>query len=133
MNTIFSVKFTVTEEAIDALHHVNNAVYVQWMEVVASKHWQFLTEQNSFPEYIWVVMKHEIDYKNQAFLGDEIIAKTWVGETKGVTSIRHIEFYKDETLLVAAKTIWAMLDAKTQKPVRLREKVLKVLGIIDWI
>ena len=130
MNTIFSVKFTVTEEAIDALHHVNNAVYVQWMEVVASKHWQFLTEQNSFPEYIWVVMKHEIDYKNQAFLGDEIIAKTWVGETKGVTSIRHIEFYKDETLLVAAKTIWAMLDAKTQKPVRLREKVLKVLGII---
>ena len=131
MNTIFSVKFTVTEEAIDALYHVNNAVYVQWMEVVASKHWQFLTEQNSFPEYIWVVMKHEIDYKNQAFLGDEIIAKTWVGETKGVTSIRHIEFYKDETLLVAAKTIWAMLDAKTQKPVRLREKVLKVLGIID--
>ena len=131
MNTIFSVKFTVTEEAIDALHHVNNAVYVQWMEVVASKHWQFLTEQNSFPEYIWVVMKHEIDYKNQAFLGDEIIAKTWVGETKGVTSIRHIEFYKDETLLVSAKTIWAMLDAKTQKPVRLREKVLKVLGIID--
>lgn len=131
MNTIFSVKFTVTEEAIDALHHVNNAVYVQWMEVVASKHWQFLTEENSFPEYIWVVMKHEIDYKNQAFLGDEIIAKTWVGETKGVTSIRHIEFYKDETLLVAAKTIWAMLDAKTQKPVRLREKVLKVLGIID--
>ncbi|MDP4601214.1 MAG: acyl-CoA thioesterase [Polaribacter sp.] len=131
MNTIFSVKFTVTEEAIDTLHHVNNAVYVQWMEVVASKHWQFLTEQNSFPEYIWVVMKHEIDYKNQAFLGDEIIAKTWVGETKGVTSIRHIEFYKDETLLVAAKTIWAMLDAKTQKPVRLREKVLKVLGIID--
>jgi len=130
MNTIFSVKFTVTEEAIDALHHVNNAVYVQWMEVVASKHWQFLTEQNSFPEYIWVVMKHEIDYKNQAFLGDEIIAKTWVGETKGVTSIRHIEFYKDETLLVAAKTIWAMLDAKTQKPVRIREKVLKVLGII---
>ena len=131
MNTIFSVKFTVTEEAIDTLHHVNNAVYVQWMEVVASKHWQFLTEQNSFPEYIWVVMKHEIDYKNQAFLGDEIIAKTWVGETKGVTSIRHIEFYKDETLLVAAKTIWAMLDAKTQKPVRIREKVLKVLGIID--
>ena len=130
MNTIFSVKFTVTEEAIDALHHVNNAVYVQWMEVVASKHWQFLTEQNSFPEYIWVVMKHEIDYKNQAFLGDEIIAKTWVGETKGVTSIRHIEFYKDETLLVAAKTVWAMLDAKTQKPVRIREKVLKVLGII---
>lgn len=131
MNTYFSVKFQVTEEAIDTLHHVNNAVYVQWMEVVATQHWAFLTKQNSLPEYIWVVMKHEIDYKNQAFLGDEIIAKTWVGETKGVTSVRHIEFYKEETLLVAAKTIWAMLDAETQKPVRIREKVLKVLGIIE--
>ncbi|WP_445747303.1 acyl-CoA thioesterase [Polaribacter sp.] len=131
MNTEFSIKFQVTEEAIDTLHHVNNAVYVQWMEVVASKHWQFLTQQNSLPEYIWVVMKHEIDYKNQAFLGDEIIAKTWVGDTKGVTSVRHIEFYKDDILLVTAKTIWAMLDAKTQKPVRIREKVLKVLGIIE--
>ena len=129
MATDFSVKFQVTEEAIDTLHHVNNAVYVQWMEVVATKHWAYLTTQNPFPNYIWVVMKHEIDYKNQAFLGDEIIAKTWVGETKGFTSIRHIAFYKEETLLVESKTIWAMLDANTQKPVRIRENVLKVLGI----
>ncbi len=129
MNPDFSVKFQVTEEAIDTLHHVNNAVYVQWMEVVATQHWAYLTTQKPFPNYIWVVMKHEIDYKNQAFLNDEIIAKTWVGETKGFTSIRHIEFYKDETLLVAAKTIWAMLDAETQKPVRIRENVLRVLGI----
>lgn len=131
MTTDFSVKFQVTEEAIDTLHHVNNAVYVQWMEVVATQHWAFLTTQNPFPDYIWVVMKHEIEYKDQAFLGDEVIAKTWVGETKGVTSVRHIEFYKGDTLLVSAKTIWAMLDAQTHKPVRIRENVLKVLQIID--
>lgn len=126
MSEVFSIKFQVTADAIDTLEHVNNAVYVQWMEVVATKHWAFLTEQNPLPAYVWVVMKHEIDYKNQAFLGDEITAKTWVGETKGFTSIRHIEFYKGETLLVAAKTIWAMLDAITQKPTRIRENVLKV-------
>jgi acyl-CoA thioester hydrolase len=131
MHTDFSIKFQVTEEAIDTLHHVNNAVYVQWMEVVAIKHWAFLTEKYPLSEYIWVVMKHEIEYKNQAFLNDEIVAKTWVGETKGFTSIRHIEFYKGEILLVAAKTIWAMLDAKTQKPARIREKVLKVSGIFE--
>ena len=131
MKNVFSLNFQVTADAIDTLDHVNNAVYVQWMEVVATKHWVFLTTQNPFPDYIWVVMKHEIEYKNQAFLGDEVIAKTWVRETKGVTSVRHIEFYKDDTLLVAAKTIWAMLDAQTHKPVRIRENVLKVLQIID--
>lgn len=131
MKNVFSLSFQVTADAIDTLDHVNNAVYVQWMEVVATKHWDFLTTQNPFPDYIWVVMKHEIEYKNQAFLGDEITAKTWVGETKGFTSVRHIAFFKEETLLVESKTIWAMLDAKTQKPVRIRENVLKVLQIIE--
>ncbi|NCT09751.1 MAG: acyl-CoA thioesterase [Flavobacteriia bacterium] len=131
MSKDFSINITVTLNDLDTLNHVNNAVYVQWMEVVATKHWAYLTTQNPFPNYIWVVMKHEIDYKNQAFLGDEITAKTWVGETKGFTSVRHIAFYKGDILLVAAKTIWAMLDATTQKPVRIRENVLKVLQIID--
>lgn len=131
MNNVFAVNFHVSTDSLDTLNHVNNAVYVQWMEVVATKHWAFLTTLNPFPDYIWVVMKHEIDYKNQAFLGDEIIAKTWVGETKGFTSVRHISFFKEDVLLVEAKTIWAMLDAKTQKPVRIRENVLKVLQIIE--
>jgi acyl-CoA thioester hydrolase len=131
MNAVYLLKFQVTKDAIDTLQHVNNAVYVQWMEIVATKHWAFLNEKQSLTEFVWVVMKHEIDYKNQAFLGDEIIAKTWVGETKGVTSVRHIEFYKGDTLLVSAKTIWAMLNAKTKKPTRIRENVLRILGIVE--
>lgn len=129
MSTIFSIQFKVTTDAIDNLNHVNNAIYVQWMDVVATKHWAFLTKENPLSEYIWMVIKHEIEYKNQAFLGDEITAKTWVGETKGVTSVRHIEFWKDEILLVKAKTIWVMLDAKSYKPIRIRDDVMKVLLI----
>lgn len=127
MNIVFSLTIKVSSEDIDTLQHVNNLVYVKWMDDIATTHWSYLTKNNPLPQYVWVVTRHEIDYKNQATLGDEILVKTWVGETKGITSIRFMEFYKDDVLLVAAKTTWAMLDAKTFKPTRIRENVLKVL------
>ena len=114
-------------DEIDDLNHVNNAVYVKWMDNVAYLHWQKLTENHPLPDYIWVVSRHEIDYKRQAVLGDEIEIKTWVGETSGIKSIRHIEFYKDQKLLVKSKTFWVLLNAKTYKPTRITENVLKVL------
>jgi len=127
MENVFILTITVSAEDIDNLQHVNNLVYLKWMDKIATTHWTHLTKNNPLPQYVWVVIRHEIDYLKQASLGDEIIVKTWVGETKGITSIRFMEFYKKNVLLVKAKTIWAMLDSKTLKPVRIRENVLKVL------
>ena len=127
MKNIFEIRIPVTLKDIDDLNHVNNVVYVKWMDKVAFEHWTFLTKENPLPEYIWVVLRHEIDYEKQAFLGDEITVKTWVGETKGFKSERYMEFYKNDILLVKAKTVWGMLDAKSYKPIRIRENVLKIL------
>jgi acyl-CoA thioester hydrolase len=127
MKDIFELKLKVTSADIDDLNHVNNVVYVQWMDQVAFEHWEFLTQNNPLPQYIWVVLKHEIEYLKQAILGDEIIVKTWVGETKGFKSERLMEFYKNNQLLVKAKTVWGMLDVENYKPSRIRENVLKVL------
>jgi len=127
MKSTFEHKIIVTSDDIDDLNHVNNVVYVKWMERVASEHWSFLTKDNPLPAYIWVVVRHEIEYIRQAVLGDELVVKTWVGETRGFKSERYIEFYKNDKLLVKAKTIWGMLDAKNYKPIRIRENVLKVL------
>lgn len=127
MANIYEYKITVTAKDIDNLNHVNNAVYVRWMDEVASSHWNDLTKNNDCSDLIWVVKKHEIDYKSEAFLGDTLIAKTWVGETKGVTSERHIEFYKSNKLLVSSKTLWVLLNATSFKPMRISEKVLNTL------
>ena len=127
MENVFTLTITVSTEDIDNLHHVNNLVYVKWMDKIATSHWTYLTKDSPFPEYVWVVMRHEIDYLKQASLGDKIIVKTWVGETRGITSVRLMEFYKKDVLLVKAKTTWAMLDSKNFKPARIRENVLKVL------
>ena len=127
MIPVFTLTIKVSLDDIDTLDHVNNLVYVKWMDDIATTHWNFLTKDNPLPQYVWVVMRHEIDYLKQAGLGDEITVKTWVGETRGITSVRFMEFYKNNELLVKAKTIWAMLDSKTYRPVRIRENVLKVL------
>ena len=127
MKKVFSMHITILKIDIDDLNHVNNAVYVKWMDEVAKKHWSLLSEGHHLEDYIWVVSRHEIDYKNQALLGDEITAKTWIGETRGVTSERFIEFYKGDVLLAKSKTIWVLLDAKSFKPTRIRENILKVL------
>ena len=127
MKNVFTLKITVSSKDIDTLQHVNNLVYVKWMDKIATEHYAFLTKDNPLPQYVWVVTRHEIDYLKQAVLGDEITVKTWVGETKGITSIRFMNFYKDNILLVKAKTVWVMLDSKTFKPKRIRENVLKVL------
>ena len=105
MKNVFTLTITVSSEDIDTLHHVNNLVYVKWMDKIATTHWNFLTKDNPLPQYIWVVMRHEIDYLKQATLGDEIVVKTWVGETKGITSVRFMEFYKNDVLLVAVSSI----------------------------
>ena len=126
-SSIFTYHHVVTEDEIDTLSHVNNVVYVQWIQDISTKHWNDLTKNKPDINFVWVVARHEIDYKGQALLGDKITFKTWVGETKGVTSVRHVEILKGAILLVKAQTVWCMLNAKTLKPARITESVLKVL------
>ncbi|MFN0729402.1 acyl-CoA thioesterase [Polaribacter gochangensis] len=126
-SSIFTYHHMVTKDEIDTLNHVNNVVYVQWIQDISTKHWNDLTKNSPDLHFVWVVTRHEIDYKGQALLGDKITFKTWVGETKGVTSVRHVEILKGNKLLVKAQTIWCMLHAETLKPARITESVLKVL------
>lgn len=125
---MFSISIKVTEEHLDELQHVNNAIYVKWMEKVAGAHWKKLSEGHQLDQYIWVVLRHEIDYKGQAKLGDTVLAKTRVGDSKGFTSERFIEFYLGDTLIVKAKTTWGMLYKENYKPARIREDVLQALN-----
>ena len=126
--SVFETNYTVVTSNIDELNHVNNVVYLQWIQDIANLHWDELKQGVDTAAYVWVVIRHEIDYLNQALLGDTLLAKTWVGKTAGVKSIRHVEFYRNNKLLVKAQTTFCLLHAKSLKPMRITDEILAMLA-----
>jgi len=84
--TAFEQVIHVAASDIDALGHVNNVVYVQWVQDVAVAHWQSLASPEAQAELVWMVLRHEIDYKRPARLGEEVILH--LGGDVGRTTLR---------------------------------------------
>ncbi len=128
-NTVpYSYTLKVKEAHIDGLSHVNNVVYLQWVNDISERHWNQLSLAKGLKEkYFWVVLRHELDYLNQAVLDDELTLLTWVGASKGVKSVRHVEIYKGDNLLLKAASTWCLIDAKTLKPTRIKNDILDTL------
>lgn len=124
----YTNRITVTKDDLDDLDHVNNVRYVQWIQDIAKEHWEVRATDQLKKEFIWVVIRHEIDYKKQAFLGDEILVETYVGETTFVTSERFVNIKNVESgeILVAAKSMWCLLDADSKRPTKITEDLRTV-------
>ena len=115
----FSIEIVALPADIDELNHVNNVVFVRWVQDVAAAHWMATSTDELRACYSWMLLRHEIDYLGQAFLGDRLIGTTWVGEAKGATFERFVELKKDGKVITKSRTVWALLDAKTLKPRRI--------------
>ena len=123
---VFQLILTAGSEHIDELGHVNNAVWVQWIQQVAVAHWQAVADDAHKDAYFWVVVRHEIDYLRAAHQGDRITARTWVGDApKGARFDRFVEFTgADGKVCVRAKTSWAIIDKASGKPIRVPPEVV---------
>ena len=126
---IFTKKHIVTKNEIDNLNHVNNVVYLQWINDISMQHWLKLSNVAINKKYTWVVLRHEIDYLKPVFLNDEITIKTWVKTLEGVKSIRKVEIYKGALLLAKSQTTWCLLDAKTHKITRITPEIETIFKI----
>jgi len=124
----FSFTHIVNKNEIDNLNHVNNIHYIQWVQNAAQKHWSSISNQIFDSKYVWVVLRHEIDYLASAKLGDKIQVNTWIGDSYGVKSERFVEIKKGEKLISKSKTVWCLLDKKTMKPIRIPLEVLNILN-----
>jgi len=87
----FELTIPVEPADIDELGHVNNVAYLRWVQDVAVTHWKAIASAVDQAKLRWVVLRHEIDYKHPAYLGDGIIAKTWVGTTDRIRFERHTD------------------------------------------
>lgn len=126
--SVYLHPITVKAADIDEMNHVNNVVYVQWVQDAASAHWNTHAPTEIKSNYNWVVLRHEVDYRSPALLGDELIAKTWVHSYEGVKSIRMVQIIRkrDDKLLAEAKTTWCLLTSASNRPARVTEGIRQV-------
>ena len=112
--TDFTQRYTPALADIDELGHVNNAVWVQWIQDMATSHWRAIAAPEHAAAYIWIVVRHEIDYLGNVGPGETVEARTWVGDPpRGARFDRNVEFSRDGYVLVRAKTTWAMIGKAT--------------------
>ena len=123
---VFEKIISVSSDDIDHLNHVNNIRYIKWIQQIANEHWNSLTTDIQRKNYVWVVIRHEIDYKSPAYVGDILTLKTYVSKCSGVTCIREVEIInnKNSMLLVKSKTNWCMTNPNTKKPKRIPTDLL---------
>jgi acyl-CoA thioester hydrolase len=127
----FELPIPINPSDIDIHGHVNNVVYVRWVQDVAVAHWHALATQEQQAKVTWVVVRHEIDYKRAARPEDSIIAATWVGTATNSTFERFTEIIRaaDRKVLAAARTVWCPIDIKTGKPARVGQDIRERFSI----
>ena len=121
----FELVVPVLAGDIDELGHVNNTVYLRWVQEAATAHWQAIASPEDQAAIVWVVMRHEIDYKAPAFANDEVLLRTWVGTASRLTFERHTEICRarDRQLLSQARTLWCPISSATGRPTRVPPEV----------
>lgn len=125
MSNRFTQTFTALPEHIDELGHVNNAVWVNWIQDMATAHWSAVAAPEHQAAYIWVVTRHEIDYRGNVGLGQSVTAETFIpaGPT-GARFDRRVDFRSaDGKVIVSARTTWAMIDKATGRLARVRDEI----------
>lgn len=125
MTAAFTLPFTPTPTDIDEIGHVNNAVWVRWIQDMATAHWNATAAPAHIATYIWVVTRHEIDYRGNVKLGENVTGRTWIEKPpKGAQFDRRVEFVNaGGKVIVSANTTWAMLDRASGRLLRVPPEV----------
>ncbi|HEY3967727.1 MAG TPA: acyl-CoA thioesterase [Planctomycetaceae bacterium] len=138
MPAVFHFPHRVTDDELDAvIRHVNNLVYLKWMQEAAVAH----SAAQGWPadRYRelgagWVVRTHQIEYLQPAFAGDEIVVRTWVADLKKVTSLRRYQVVRTaaekEVVLAVAATDWAFIHFATHQLKRIPPEVASAFEIV---
>lgn len=122
---VYEHALTVEAAHIDDNGHVNNVVYLLWVQDAVRAHWRSAADPAHQASLAWVVLRHEIDYLKPAFEGEAVVARTWVGADKGVRYERYVEIVRpaDGAVLARARTEWCALDRATLRPRRVDKAV----------
>ncbi|MFZ5747929.1 MAG: acyl-CoA thioesterase [Pseudomonadota bacterium] len=117
-------RIDVLPEDIDFMGHVNNAVYLKWVQDAVVDYWQRVAPAEAVARHLWVALKHEITYRRPAFLGDDVMANVVAEGVQGARTFFSTIIRRGEDVLAEVKSSWCCLDAETLRPARLARNVV---------
>ncbi|MEP5612659.1 MAG: thioesterase family protein [Cyclobacteriaceae bacterium] len=123
MMEVYSKTIEVKKEDLDEVNHVNNVVFLRWVQDISKEHWESKTDEQITSKMFWVVRSHHIEYKKQVFLDDQLKIKTFVNSCKGPFSERVVEFWRADERVVTSKSNWCLLGTADQKPIRIPDEI----------
>jgi len=126
----------VRQYEVDVLGHVNNVVYLHYLEQAAIEHADSLGFTRKRLEELggtFVVRRHEVEYSGGAQAGDMLEVTTWVESFSGARAIRGYAVAHAGTgkRIVSAQTIWAWVDARTGLPRPLPPEILTAFSPLE--
>ena len=110
-------KLKVRTYECDSYGHVNNANYLNYLEVAR---YEMLRDVGfEYPAMIEAgyglyVARVEIDYKKPALTDDELLIKSRPVKKGAVSGVIAQEIWRGDELLTVAKVTWAFVDSKGQ-------------------
>lgn len=130
-SAVFRYTFSVPKSAIDEYGHVNNVVYVEWMQEAAIRHVGSIRGYQPAENTGWFAREHRIEYLTPAYEGDEIEVNTWLVEMKRVRAHRKYEFHRksDGKLIARGETQWIYVDLKTGRPIAIPAELLALFPV----
>jgi acyl-CoA thioester hydrolase len=121
--TTYTYDVDVAADDIDELGHVNNAVYLTWVQAAVLGHWRRIVPQDVAAAHLWIALKHEIRYLRPAFLNDHVVVKVALEKYLGARAFYKTMINNGDKVLAEVQSCWCCLDATTKKPVRLARDI----------
>lgn len=132
---IYQFAIEVTAQDVDLNGHVNNVVYIQWMQDAAIAHARTsgCTAASQAIGATWVVRTHHIEYLSPLFAGDRVNVLTWPANFQRVRSTRKYKFVRptDGAVIARAETDWVFVNAQTGRPMSIPEEVRNTLPVLS--
>ena len=114
----------VAADEIDEMGHVNNAVYLTWVQAAVLHQWRRLAPKEAVATHLWVALKHEIRYRHPAFLNDHVQIKVLLKKLLGACAYYKTIIDRDGEVLAVVGSCWCCLDSVSRKPVRLARDIV---------
>ena len=121
--TTFHYPIGIVPGDIDHMGHVNNSVYLKWVQDAVVKFWESAAPADAVARHLWVALQHQITYRRPAFLDDTIVADVVAEGVAGARAMFTTVIKRGEEVLAEVKSTWCCLDSVSRRPARLAREV----------